>query len=93
MLISDSGEPLLTDFGLSRMLHNDGMMVSITTTMTRFAGSVPWMAPELLDPAKMDPDHKFHTMATDIWAFGMVIYMRCIAMDVNMRDSLRLLLT
>jgi serine/threonine protein kinase len=32
------------------------------------------MAPELMAPADIPPKHEFHTKATDVWAFGMVIY-------------------
>jgi serine/threonine protein kinase len=38
-------------------------------------GSLRWMAPELvLDCETLE--HEFHTKATDVWAFGMVIYVR-----------------
>ena len=43
-----------------------------TSAHTGVRGSVRWMAPELL---VINPDAQAeHSMASDIWAFGMTIY-------------------
>ena len=35
------------------------------------------MAPELLSPEEgVELEHSCHTKATDVWAFGMVVYVR-----------------
>lgn len=64
--------PMLTDFGISRIL-----VESKTFTGTdSLKGNVRWMAIELLDWRlhSSKPEHQFHTKATDVWAFGMVLY-------------------
>ena len=32
------------------------------------------MAPELIDAEDYEGEHSFHTKASDVWAFGMVVY-------------------
>jgi serine/threonine protein kinase len=34
------------------------------------------MAPELLEPVDVAGTQELHTKATDVWAFGMVVYVR-----------------
>lgn len=49
-------------------------MTSVTTTTTAgVGGSVRWMATELLAP-KSTMDAGKHTTQTDVWAYGMVLY-------------------
>lgn len=42
------------------------------------AGSARWMAKELLMVDWDDVNYGKHTKATDVWAFGMVVYVRLI---------------
>ena len=56
------------DFGISHMLSTTTQYAETTTSGE--IGSIPWMAPELLNPA----DTCIHTLASDIWAFGMVVF-------------------
>ena len=73
ILISHDGLPVLSDFGISRLLINS---VTITGT-TSIKGNTRWMAPELLLPEEgVELEHSCHTKATDVWAFGMVVYVR-----------------
>ncbi|KLO13917.1 kinase-like protein, partial [Schizopora paradoxa] len=66
ILISEDRNPLLCDFGISRL-------TSTTTTSTDIRGSMPWMARELfVVPQNAAPSK--HDERSDIWAFGMVIY-------------------
>ncbi|KIJ47197.1 hypothetical protein M422DRAFT_130463, partial [Sphaerobolus stellatus SS14] len=58
VLVSEAGTPCITDFGLSRLLKESGL-----TTSSDVAGSLRWMAPELLRNEKV-------TNASDVWAFG-----------------------
>ena len=70
--MSKSGLPMLTDFGLSRELQYSitALRSSAYGTMK---GTIPWMAYELLE----DDNFNFIcTEATDMWAFGMVVYVR-----------------
>ena len=64
---------MLSDFGVSRLLVNS-MTVAGTTSLK---GVMRWMAPELVLPSEgIVSGHRFHTKATDVWAFGLVIYVR-----------------
>ncbi|KLO13876.1 kinase-like protein [Schizopora paradoxa] len=65
ILISDEGNPLLCDFGISRLPQ------MTTTSSTR--GTPRWMASELLQ-ATHNGSRVKHDEKSDIWAFGMVIY-------------------
>ncbi|PAV17431.1 kinase [Pyrrhoderma noxium] len=68
VLISPEGDPKLMDFGISHMLSTTTQYAETATSGE--IGSIPWMAPELLNPA----DTCIHTLASDIWAFGMVVF-------------------
>ena len=64
---------MLSDFGISRLLINSKTLVGSTS----LRGNMRWMAPELIMPVEGDElEHSGHTKATDVWAFGMVIYLR-----------------
>jgi len=67
ILISDCGEPLLADFGISRIITS-----SAASSMSDVKGSMRWMATELL---LLCPDETIkHTKQSDVWAYGMVLY-------------------
>jgi len=61
--ISDNGEPLLTNFGLSWLIDSSPGASSIRD----IGGTVNWMAPEMLD---VDYDG-CPTAEGDVWAFSM----------------------
>jgi serine/threonine protein kinase len=65
-LVSDSGVPCLSDFGLSRVLHE----VRGMTTSSELAGSLRWMSPELLH------DDSGVSVSSDVWAYGMTVLVR-----------------
>ncbi|KDQ10204.1 hypothetical protein BOTBODRAFT_164140 [Botryobasidium botryosum FD-172 SS1] len=74
ILISDSGEARLADFGLSDLLvdafgRRDSAPVSPITNATpwEFAGNPRWQAPELL------ARDTYRTTSSDVFAFGRVI--------------------
>ncbi|TDL16125.1 kinase-like protein [Rickenella mellea] len=74
ILINDDGEACLTDFGLARVLQSSGF-----TTKT-IAGTVRWMAMELVAPDVDDEKYSNDddltiplTEPTDVWALGMTI--------------------
>ncbi|KAJ3564726.1 hypothetical protein NP233_g8097 [Leucocoprinus birnbaumii] len=62
IMITDSGEACLTDFGLAKILYVPGYTTSSP------AGTCRWMSPEILDG-----DDFYPTTASDIWAFAMTI--------------------
>ena len=76
MLIAHDGRPVLSDFGLSRLLVNS---MTVVGTMS-LKGVTRWMAPELIEPGVTR--HACHTKATDVWAFGMVTYV-CSMLSAN----------
>ncbi|KDQ50917.1 hypothetical protein JAAARDRAFT_141208 [Jaapia argillacea MUCL 33604] len=71
ILISESGEAKLCDFGLARILESPGF------TTKNMGGTCRWMAYELLLPVD-DEDGNVPpvTDATDVWAFAMTILTR-----------------
>ena len=71
VLLSPDGRALLTDFGVSRM---DTLSAGYTTDSTR--GSTRWQAYELFDIGEDGTKSPQHTVMTDIWAFGMTVYVR-----------------
>ena len=75
MLISSDGRAVLTDFGTAQLLINARVVAGARSSN----GSVRWSAPELLALTDEAHTHDLYTKASDIWAFGMVIYVRRIA--------------
>lgn len=73
ILISSHNSPLLADFGLSLVL-TQSQATTTASSVTR--GTIRWMAKELLLPTG-DESLKYNEQ-TDIWAFGMVAYVRLV---------------
>lgn len=69
ILISENGDPLLCDFGLSSFVEPEPEELLLSKS-TADGGSFYWMAPELHEA--MSPGSRV-SCASDIWAFGMVI--------------------
>ncbi|KAG8927937.1 hypothetical protein FRC01_006687 [Tulasnella sp. 417] len=63
ILLSDQGEPLLTDFGLSTILGEEDLY----TSSHRVGGSLPWMAPECVVG-------KARSCHSDIYSFGSLTF-------------------
>lgn len=63
VLLSDSGEPLLTDFGLSTILSEETMY----TSSYRLGGSVSWMSPECIRGESM-------SCQSDVYSFGSLAF-------------------
>lgn len=70
--MSEHGEPLICDFGISRMLDSSQSNFVSTTHNGQLRGSMRWMARELLRPDG-DEEPK-HSKETDVWAYGMTLY-------------------
>ena len=62
ILLDDSGEPKLTDFGLARQLDDPGI-----TSPGLFLGTPHYVSPEQADAATVDE-------RTDLYALGVVLY-------------------
>lgn len=71
VLVSSSGIPRICDFGISRMLAASQTIGATSTQTGGVRGSVRWMAPELILPSESPV---IHSTQTDIWAFGMTVY-------------------
>ncbi len=78
VLVSANKSPLLADFGLSLMLSQTQATTG-TTSSTK--GTVRWMAKELFQPSSSGSPKYNET--TDIWAFGMIAYVRTFAISNN----------
>ncbi|KAL0570316.1 Protein kinase of the Mitotic Exit Network [Marasmius crinis-equi] len=72
VLISDDGHCRITDFGLST-IENDlpEGRVRQTTSQAAVRGSVPWFAPELMNPDNVESPNR---TSRDIYALGCTIY-------------------
>ena len=72
MSSDDCPKALLTDFGLSHVLNPTAMTVQLFTGGDNPEGTTPFMAKEMLlgDEGR----ESFYTKASDVWAFGMTIY-------------------
>jgi serine/threonine protein kinase len=65
IFVSNSGTLRIGDFGLSRMMSEEAVWL---TNASQAAGTVRWMAPELLNG-----DAPRVTKESDIYAFGMTV--------------------
>jgi len=76
VLISQSGEPMLADFGISLILAASMSKMCGTTTMAsaKGTGTVRWMAIELLSLSDDSEVGTIPTEKSDVWAFGMTLY-------------------
>ncbi|EJC99172.1 kinase-like protein, partial [Fomitiporia mediterranea MF3/22] len=68
VLVNHLGDPLICDFGISRMLSSTVTFAGATSGGIK--GSMRWMAYELLDFSS----DGHHTKESDVWAFGMTVY-------------------
>ncbi|KAJ7353548.1 kinase-like domain-containing protein, partial [Mycena albidolilacea] len=66
ILITNEWSPCLADFGLASLTDP-----TAATTTSHRAGSIRWMAPELIDPSRFGRSFA-RTPATDVYAFGCV---------------------
>lgn len=70
MLVDGAGSACVADFGLMTTADQNAVLSSETVYS---GGTVFWMGPELLDPARFDSDGRL-TCESDCYALGMMIY-------------------
>ncbi|KAJ7690606.1 kinase-like domain-containing protein, partial [Mycena olivaceomarginata] len=70
ILISDDYHACISGFALTTILEDDPDTSASDSPRTE--GSVPWMAPELLDPERFGCERSIKTPATDVYAFACV---------------------
>lgn len=68
ILVSDSGEPKLLDFGIAKFL--DGAALNYTVAVTRQGGAA--MTPEFASPEQVRGE--LITTATDVYSLGVLLY-------------------
>ena len=67
--MNSDGHPMLADFGISRFVSVNGEPAEVS-----YEGSIRWMARELIRTLMSESSHLVHTKESDVWAFGMVVY-------------------
>jgi len=70
ILISDLGQPLIADFGVSHIMAASMTMMCGTSAISH-KGTTRWTAVELF---AFTDELTIPTKKTDVWAFGMVLY-------------------
>lgn len=71
ILVNDKCHAVLADFGLIAVIPTNSFRLTMTTVG---AGTVRWMAPELLNPEAYNFTHCKPSKESDMYALGMVIY-------------------
>ncbi|OCB91670.1 kinase-like protein [Sanghuangporus baumii] len=71
VVISDAGEPLLCDFGVSRMLEASRSYNFSSSLTGGLRGTIRFMSKELLQATESAPAR--YSKASDVWAFGMTV--------------------
>ncbi|KAG8944994.1 hypothetical protein FRC03_001834, partial [Tulasnella sp. 419] len=71
ILISESGEAQISDFGMARLEEVSDAQTSLSLSST---GAARWMAPELVNPDLVGRLTPKPSTATDTWSFGIVSY-------------------
>ena len=71
ILINKDGNAQLADFGLLAIVSNS--TYAATTTLSEGSGTLRWMSPELVDPARFGAKNGRPTKESDCYALGMVI--------------------
>ena len=65
------GEPVVVDFGLAKMLREQGQAAGhdVMTTTGQFVGSMPWSSPEQAEGANRAVDTR-----SDVYSLGVILY-------------------
>jgi serine/threonine protein kinase len=71
ILISADYHAVLADFGLMNVISDFGATYADSSALV--GGTIRWMSPELLSPKHFNLLHTHPTIASDVYALGMVI--------------------
>ena len=82
-MISESGRPLICDFGISSVVASSTSLGITSSHSSGAKGSLRWMAIELLIMTEAEDSPVSHSKETDVWAFGMTAYV-CILFSPNL---------
>ncbi|PCH41787.1 kinase-like protein [Wolfiporia cocos MD-104 SS10] len=78
VVVDESGDARLIDFGLTTILHTADTENMITTLHTAtgpgIRGTVHWMAPELFNPEAFELKSSMPSAASDIYALALVMW-------------------
>lgn len=69
VLVDESGEPHLLDFGLASFFADPGGRLLTATFPARFEGSLRWASPEQVDASFGRIDHR-----SDLYSLGVMLY-------------------
>lgn len=83
MLTEDGRRPVLTDFGIANLLHDEGTVLTATGT---FVGTTEYMAPERFDQGGAAPP-------SDLWSLGVSLFAALEGASPFRRDTLTQTLT
>jgi WD40 repeat protein/serine/threonine protein kinase len=69
ILVDDSGQPKILDFGVARAADSDLRVTTMQTSVGQLVGTLPYMSPEqvLADPSEVDT-------RSDVYALGVILY-------------------
>lgn len=69
ILVDAAGNPRVLDFGIARLIEDDGELATFRTTDGQLLGTVPYMSPE-----QLCGDHAEIDTRSDVYALGVVGY-------------------
>ncbi len=69
VIVDESGQPKILDFGIARVLGDDAAQMTLQTGAGQLLGTVPYMSPEQAagDPASID-------IRADVYALGVILF-------------------
>lgn len=69
ILVDESGQPKVLDFGTARAVDHEAGAVTLRTDVGQLVGTVPYMSPEQVSGDPFDIDTR-----TDVYALGVVLF-------------------
>lgn len=69
ILIDESGEPKVIDFGVARTIDSESQLTSVHTDVQQLIGTLPYMSPEQIDGKPDDI-----SLRSDVYSLGIVLY-------------------